>query len=569
MIKKISVLLGLLFSLGANAQTTYYVDYTGGNDSNTGTTPAAPIQTLSHLNSLNILPGDSVLFKRGETWRDQLLPKSGNATHRVYYGAYGNGANPLILGSQNKNSSSDWVLVTGNIWKCTTTYPGDIGNLIFDQEASVGVKKWSQGDLLQPDDFYYNLATGEVMIYSTQNPALQHSSIELAIRRHVVDHSNTSYTTFENLDIRYGAAHGFGGSNTAFLIIRNCDLAYIGGGDIRMDGSNIRFGNAIEFWSWAHDNTVEKCRIRDIYDTGVTNQNHTNTVVQRNITYQYNTIWNCGMAALEIWNRPATSQTKNIRFENNTCFNNGMGWGSQRPDYSGGGCIFWHNESVTDSIFIRNNIFYNNNRSAYFFEDPTGPDHITINYNTIYNQDVNDTVYWVYGTTVYTGNNFTNYQTTTNNDVQGMYADPQLMDAPMGNFRLTSASPCIDAGLYLGNNSDNENNPVPHNLVTDIGAFEYFQGMSLPESAENVHAFKIYPNPGNGIVNIQFQSNLNDQVSIIVYNSTGQLVYTTNQIQTTTGTNYQVMNFESFPAGLYFVQLQGSQVHTTMSYIKK
>ena len=54
--------------------------------------------------------------------------------------------------------------------------------------------------------------------------------IELALRRHIIDQSNRGYVTYENLDLRYGAAHGIGGGRTHHITVRDCDISYIGGG---------------------------------------------------------------------------------------------------------------------------------------------------------------------------------------------------------------------------------------------------------------------------------------------------------------------------------------------------
>ena len=58
-------------------------------------------------------------------------------------------------------------------------------------------------------------------------------------------------------------SHGLGGSNTHHIVIRDCDVAWIGGGHqfTGPDGKPIRFGNGIEFWENAYDNLVEGCRI--------------------------------------------------------------------------------------------------------------------------------------------------------------------------------------------------------------------------------------------------------------------------------------------------------------------
>jgi hypothetical protein len=55
--------IGLWF-LGASVclATTYYVDGTNGNDTNSGTSPALAWKTIGHVNGITFSPGDSILF---------------------------------------------------------------------------------------------------------------------------------------------------------------------------------------------------------------------------------------------------------------------------------------------------------------------------------------------------------------------------------------------------------------------------------------------------------------------------------------------------------------------------
>jgi len=46
--------------------TTYYVDATGGNDNNTGTTTTHAFKSMSKVNTSTFSAGDSILFKRGK-----------------------------------------------------------------------------------------------------------------------------------------------------------------------------------------------------------------------------------------------------------------------------------------------------------------------------------------------------------------------------------------------------------------------------------------------------------------------------------------------------------------------
>jgi len=78
---------------------TYYVDATNGNDGNNGLSEAAPWKTISKVNSSTFTPGDQILFKRGEVWREQLeVPSPGSSGNPITFGAYGSGENPLISG---------------------------------------------------------------------------------------------------------------------------------------------------------------------------------------------------------------------------------------------------------------------------------------------------------------------------------------------------------------------------------------------------------------------------------------------------------------------------------------
>ncbi|MDA3928349.1 MAG: hypothetical protein PF541_05280 [Prolixibacteraceae bacterium] len=254
----ITVLTCILFiSLNSEA-TTYYISSNGGNDANSGISIDLPWKTINQVNSFAFVAGDSILFKKNEIWRGQLLPRSGNSSSDVYHGAYSSGKFPTILGSLCFNNPSDWISIGGNIWKCNKSFLTDIGNIIFNNSTAVGFKKWNLKELQNQNEFWYNLSSRELLIYSTSNPASLYSKIELALRKHIINQQNTSFVTYENISIKYGGAHGFGGGNTTNITVKSCEISYIGGGDLNMDGK-IRFGNGIEFWGNASNIIVEIC----------------------------------------------------------------------------------------------------------------------------------------------------------------------------------------------------------------------------------------------------------------------------------------------------------------------
>jgi hypothetical protein len=100
----------LLISTAAKAQTFYVSNL--GNDSNNGLTTLTPWLTIAKVNS-TANANDSVYFRRGDTWNEQLLP-AGNS---MYFGAYGTGAKPIITGFQSITLTDQG----GNIWSGTAT----------------------------------------------------------------------------------------------------------------------------------------------------------------------------------------------------------------------------------------------------------------------------------------------------------------------------------------------------------------------------------------------------------------------------------------------------------------
>ena len=106
-------LIGLALILPAPplhaANTTYYVSFSDGVDTNTGLSstpdPMAPSKPLLESNSLNLGPGDRVLFKCGDTWQAEMLriEELGVAGNPITFGSYptANCANkPIISGSK-------------------------------------------------------------------------------------------------------------------------------------------------------------------------------------------------------------------------------------------------------------------------------------------------------------------------------------------------------------------------------------------------------------------------------------------------------------------------------------
>jgi hypothetical protein len=121
-----AVILILLFFPTTIFATNYYISNSG-NDKNSGIAPELAWRTIHHLNVsfLLVLPGDSILFKRGEIFFGTVtVTKSGQHNAPIVFSAYGNGSDPVITGFITING---WEKKEGNIWQAPA--PGIKNNL--------------------------------------------------------------------------------------------------------------------------------------------------------------------------------------------------------------------------------------------------------------------------------------------------------------------------------------------------------------------------------------------------------------------------------------------------------
>ncbi len=417
---------------------TFYVDSAGGDDARDGRSEQSAWKSLARVNSAELKPGDTVRFKRGGQWRGSLVPASGERAAPVTYASYGEGPKPLLLGSRPRSRPEDWVEVEDGLWATLPADPlsVDVGNVIFDHGKVCGWKKWSVEALENPYDYYYDGSSWRVFLRSQANPATLHESIELAMAGHVVNQGGAHHVVYDGLAVMYGASHGFGGGGTHHLVIRNCDLGYIGGAHQHtINGRPVRFGNGIEFWGAAHDNLVEGCRIWQVYDAALTNQGRSPDSRQVNITYRNNFIRNAEYS-FEYWNHPETALTENIRFVNNTCVDAGVVWShAQRPDRNGSHLMFYSNTAATAGIEVKYNIFYNHTEwgSRYDRGWKTLPE---VDYNLWYSRG--GVIARWFGKSLAS---FDDYQRTTGLEQHSVFADPLFVDPQGGDYRLTPGSP--------------------------------------------------------------------------------------------------------------------------------
>ena len=349
---------------------TYYVDATGGNDSNAGTATGSAWKTIAKVNASSFSAGDFILFKRSETWREPLVvPSSGSAGNPITFSAFGTGNLPLLMASSSKSNPGDWTAdASANIW-FATGFPTDVGSIMVNGTTVLTGKVSAKAGLNSQGKFWHNPSNNSVYMYSTSNPATYYNNgIECwwkgtaASNGNIIHANGKNYLDFQDLELKYGGGNGIQLVDTTGSNIRRLTVSYVGGSYLT---GTTRYGNGIELWEGANTVTVENNTVSQTFDECLTSQS-SGAVTRANITFQNNTADKCGRGFAFSTNSGSPT-INNVYILNNTFTNSGLGWSV--PAVSNGqgiGALF--NAPETTNGYFRGNTIKNTATGA----DPIG-----------------------------------------------------------------------------------------------------------------------------------------------------------------------------------------------------
>jgi hypothetical protein len=373
----------------------YYISFSDGNNTNKGVTPASPWKTISRVNSQTFIPGDSILFKCGDTWRNEAIEvdHSGKPSAYITYGSYGTGAKPRILGSIK---AEDWTLTgTPNVWESATsladswtiiTASGTNCNIFFEELN--GAVNWGYHELYTEgftnltSDYGWTWNNNILYVYSATDPDTRFKSVEAPQRQYAASNNEQQYIAFDNIEFAYLAGYGIRDSyppvTTKGFSVTNCHIHHIG-----RKGSNIAYGT----YSYHGDayyafNDIHDCGRRSISIEPV---NAGSGVIVDGILIENNHFhdgWHTTGVDLNTSGRHIVKNAviRNNFFEGNPKINiegrdnftsNHMFIANQGPD----------NKSVTKNVWIYNNIFTYTQGKGIMLE---GVDSVYIWNNTFY-----------------------------------------------------------------------------------------------------------------------------------------------------------------------------------------
>ena len=471
--KKILIILFLFISLISEGAIYYVKD--DGNNALAGTSDATAWQTLSKVNTVTFLPGDFVYFKRGDTFRGYLqIPSSGTAGNYITYGAYGTGDKPKIWGAFDASDQYAWEVYSGNVWVTTSavqSYWLDAGNIIFNNEASWGVREKLLASLNAQGEWYIARGTGLVYMYSVGNPGLFYTHIEIGgyYSSEIIFAYGKDYIIIQDLDVRYSGNNGIlPREGSDHWIIERNDVSFIGGNETGVYPANVRMGNGIGVWKDADDIIIRYNVVWQCFDAGISPQGN-NPYTQTNISIYYNVISLC-YYNYEIW-AEGTTVFNNISFYNNTCLDPGNQWSlspvNQRWDAGTNARHFmgWRFDSsnTPTNIDIINNIFQGNQAGVAAIRAGAGEENLTFNNNCYYGVDI------VGYTDDGTYNTLAQWQAGESQDANSIDDNPLWVS--FSDYRLRTGSPCINAGLSVGLTSDIEGTTISG--YPDMGVYEF------------------------------------------------------------------------------------------------
>lgn len=376
------------------AATVYYVDASAGNDARSGQTPDLAWQSVSKINASRLLPGDQILFRRGQTWRALLNPPaSGTQASPIIFGAYGSGNDPIISGA---DLVTNWSNHSGNIWKANSSTEPKV--VLFD--GVYGINKVDVSQLSAPNEWVWS---GSVLyIYSLSDPSSGFSKpgIEAGARNNALYISHKNFLvfnalnfhianiyvafldngveglTFDGCNFNYGYEYGLVPKSEPAeinVVIRNCSTKYNGSSGIHAgDGSSnwliqnntsfrdsylygtgeLGYGGGIKVWGTAHDIIIENNTVilAGKKDDGSDVHKPTHgfgiwlDTAGAGITIRYNKAYQCAMNGITV------EKTSNAQVYYNLAYNNGSDGISMHGDDKGivSGNAFYNNVSYAN-----------------------------------------------------------------------------------------------------------------------------------------------------------------------------------------------------------------------------
>ncbi len=389
--------------------TTYFISNEG-DDNFLGTSPTTAWGTIEKVNNSNFQPGDSILFRRGDTWRESLvITWSGADGAYIEFGAYGSGPKPRILGSER---AINWSEVAGesNVWQAASDLAepdaGHPSSIFFGElDASITWGRIQDEDIVNACGSGFSLLQQEydwcwlnntIYVHAPQNPGSRYAFIEVPQRRGAItmmSHGAQQFIKIDGLELMFGTMYGYNDGwpmdyEVQGLKILNCHIGYIGiqGGDSAM-GLVVWHSDMV-----VRNNDIHDCGRRSIsYNVYTDNGRDTPNLVFENVLFEYNVLHNgFHTTGFDISHGDSLSYPdtfRNFTFRNNFIWDDSSDDPTGQPnDWTSMGLYLWPGSGHFTDFKVHNNILKNIKQKGLAFG---GVDNLEVYNNVIYGMNPN------------------------------------------------------------------------------------------------------------------------------------------------------------------------------------
>jgi uncharacterized repeat protein (TIGR02059 family) len=475
--------ISFLFICLASSATNYYIKNEG-SDLSTGRSDSEAWATIARVNSsMNVFkPGDSILFKRGNSWPNStiLIGTAGVKGNNIVIGSYGAGSKPVIEGSENHSA----ILVNEanrGFWTIDNVDLRASGRIngVYNTLA-IYHGYWTKDLGAIPGWIIQNCSFNCCIFLSGPGTIVRNSSFNglgnpnnrggaIIFRGPECVDCLAEFNTISNYTDR-GIWIFEGGSNPVF---RNNTISNIkkgadhGGSGINVDGYGTRVTSG----------KVYNNKISNVDMYAITFENGFNASVYNNRTE------NCG--GVMIWQYSPYLGTGDMDIHHNVFHNGDVG------------IVLFNAKgiNITNNTFVKNDDLGNEKIGLYITSSSTYVSNITFVNNIVAGRwlhlvkvpDMKD----VWASFDYNimfpsrpwimsrgGRNLTLAQIQSlGYMIHGISSNPLFVNE-LSDFHLRSDSPAINTGLSEEYKSDIEGNPIDN--MPDIGAFEYNGPQTVP-----------------------------------------------------------------------------------------
>jgi hypothetical protein len=469
-------LLVLVVSVAANA-ANYYVNAGTGNDSNNGRSPTSAWKTL--LKAANTMPAGNTCNVAPGTYNERVqLSRSGSAGAPTTFKASGDGA--VVNGF---TVHGRYIVIDG----FDITIPRQASLDAWDTGSGVSLIN-TQYCEVRNNHIYHTLREG-IMVYTEGE-----------------DSFNSSYNKIIGNRIEYPGAYAGITVKGAAQLIENNDISHTIQHPLYPTLSTVSGPDADGVKFCGRDHVFRGNYIHDISLSDTGNINPHSDAWQTWVDSAYNILWerntvnlpnNNGAFQATMLKQGTSHNTHDLTFRYNV-FTAYRGLNIQ-------GVLEGTTTVVPlPRVTVENNTFYN--VRDYDIELDDCPDSV-----------VKNNVISATGRYIRTNSN----TDIGYNGVPGTLplrphdvraTNPRFVDAANRDFHLLAGSPLIDAGTNVGLTEDFDGNPVPQGSAVDIGAFEFYQSLTItrqPEGGElyqgGSFTFSVSVTGGVGTLSYQWQ----------------------------------------------------------------